>query len=598
MPGPGGDFLTTTRETLIRREQQQTELARAYLKRISADPDKARQIRERKRLALACLQSGKLSLAAEVLEPLMDTKTGDATAAELMADVQLAANNLPKAEAALVRSIHLDPRQPRTLVKFGALLARIGRLTQARALLHEAIAQKEDYAEAYVNLGLLHGARGEHQLALDGFELAMHYAPKNPTIGSMWVTRHAYPEQSDDRDLLKAGREWERRYLTGVQPLPPAAVEPLAGRRLRVGYVSPDFRRHSTAYFFLPLIEHHDRSRFEVFCYHDSRANDDLTAAIRDRAEHWRWVHGRSDEQLAQTIRRDRIDVLVDLAGHFANPHLTMHALRPAPVHVHHIGFCGTTGLSCFTARTTDATIEPPHSGVDASSAEPLMRLDGPLHTFSPFDRLPEVQPTPALKNGFVTFGSFNANAKLNDMVFATWTEILRALPTAHLFIKNPELTDRDLQNHTRERFVAKGIDGARIHLAGQSRTRAEHLAEFHHVDVHLDSFPYNGVTTTCDALWMGVPVLTLRGNCHRGRVAESILKNAGEKDAWAADRADYVTKATTWAREVNRLQTERAARRDRVTRSRLSDGVAHARSIEAAWTNVLETRHSATEYR
>ena len=589
MPGPSGDFLSTTRALLERREKEQTALVHAHLKRVASDPDPQRRARERKRVAASCFRNGRLRLAAEVLEPLMDPKASDAEAAELMGDVQLAANNGPKAEAAWLRSLQLDLKQPRVLVKLAALFARLGRNTQARALLHEAIAQKDDCAEAYYNLGLLHGARREHRLALDGFELAMHCAPKHPVIGSAWVTRHAYLENSDDRELLAAGREWDRRHVAGVQTLPRVPHAPLAGRRLRIGYLSPDFRRHSTAYFFLPLITHHDRDRLEVFCYHDSPAHDDLTTAIRERAEHWRWVHGRTDRQVAEQIRRDRIDVLVDLAGHFSNPHLTMHALRPAPVHVHHVGFCGTTGLSCFTARTPDEIIEPSRAEVDALSAERLIRVEGGLHAFDPFDKLPEVQPTPAIAKGFVTFGSFNAHAKLNDSVLATWAEILRAVPTSRLVIKNPELTDPDLQKQVRGFFGAKGVDEQRIELKGQSRGRAEHLAEYHRVDVVLDAFPYNGVTTTCEALWMGVPVLTLRGNCHRGRVAESLLRNAGENsDTVASDRADYVARAAAWAGQVDRLQNERLARRSRVATSRLSDGAAHARAIENAWRELL----------
>ena len=589
MSGPNGEFIATTRKLLAQQEEKQAKLVREHLKRVAGDPDRQRQARERMRVAAACLRAGRLALAAEVLEPLMDPKTGHAAAAALMGDVQLAAGNGPKAEAALLRSLQMDLRQPAVLVKLATVFARTGRVSQARTLLHEAIAQKSDLAEAYNNLGLLHGGRGEHRLAIDAFELGMHYAPKHPVIGSAWVTRHAYLENSDDRELLAAGREWERRYVADVKPLPPAAREPLAGRRVRVGYLSPDFRRHSTAYFFLPLIRHHDRGAFEVFCYHDSPMHDDLTKAIRECAEHWRPVFGRTNEQLAEMIRRDRIDVVGDLAGHFSNPHLTMHALRPAPVHVHHVGFCGTTGISGFTARTTDEIIEPAGPEVDALSAERLIRVEGGLHAFDPFDKLPDVQPTPAIAKGFVTFGSFNAHAKLNDSVLATWAEILRAVPTSRLVIKNPELTDPDLQKQVRGFFGAKGVDEQRIELKGQSRGRAEHLAEYHHVDVVLDAFPYNGVTTTCEALWMGVPVLTLRGNCHRGRVAESLLRNAGENsDTVASDRADYVARAAAWAGQVDRLQNERLARRSRVATSRLSDGAAHARAIENAWRELL----------
>lgn len=538
------------------------------------------------RLALDALRVGRLAFGAQLLAPLMGRSL---PATGLMGDLQLAAGNPAKAEEAYVLALKLELRQPEILVKLGELYYRTGRYADAKALVHEALAQRDNHPRAYFLLSQIHGAQGEHELCLTALDLAMAAEPKNPELGSGWVVRHAYMAGYGDAELLAAGREWERRYASGVQPLPPVPREPLPGRRLRVGYVSPDFRRHATAYFFLPLLTHHDRAAFEVFCYHTSPFNDDLTAAIRQRAEHWRPAMGKSDEALAAQIRQDKIDVVVDLAGHFTNPHLRMHCLRPAPVHVHHLGFCGTTGLSAFAARLTDAIIEPPNAGCEALSAEPLVRLGRGLHAHDPFDPLPPVQPSPALRNGYVTFGSCNNHAKLAGDVFPTWLRILGRAPTARLLIKNPELSDADLRQRVKDWFVQRGIAAERVMIAPPVKTRLEHLAIYHQIDIHLDSFPYNGVTTTCEALWMGVPVLTVRGACHRGRIGESLLHSAGETGAVAENPDDYVERAAAWSLAPERLADDRIKRRIRLEKSALADGPGYASAVENALMQLVK---------
>ena len=550
------------------------------------------QAAPRLQLASDCLRRGQVRFGAELLAPLVELQANNLAACELMGDLQQAAGNAPKAEVAYRRALEIDLRQPRVLGKLAELFIRATRNEEALALLHEALAQKEDFAPAYFLLSQIHAARGETEQSLTALELAMAFEPANVQFGSAWVLRHAYLAGSGDAELLRAGREWERRYTTHVKPLPLAPVEPLAGRRLRVAYLSPDFRRHATAYFFLPLVKRHDRAAFEVFCYADSPVADDLTAEIRRHAEHWRPVAGRSDAEVAAQIRRDRIDVVVDLAGHFSNPHLTMHALRPADVHVHHVGFCGTTGLSAFDGRLTDGVIEPVDAGCEALSAEPLWRLPEGLHAHDPFDALPPVGPLPALRNGYVTFGSCNAQTKINEPVLSVWLAILQRVPTAHVLIKNLELADAELRRRMMAWFVKRGIAAGRIELVGPQK-RPEHLAAFQRIDVHLDTFPYNGAVTTCEALWMGVPVLTVRGHCHRGRVGESLLRRAGETDGVADDGDDYVARAVAWSGQIARLAAERELRRQRIAGSLLADGARYARAVEGALTGLAR---AATE--
>lgn len=538
---------------------------------------------ERLVLAAECLRSRQPALGGELLAPLMLAEETNLAACELMGDLQVATGQAFKAEAAYRRALEADLRQPRILVKLAGLLQRIGRSSEARPLLHEAIAQKDDDPEAYLVLSNLHGALGETEASLLALELAMHAGPGRPEIGSNWVLRHAYLPDCDDVRLLQAGRAWARRYASRLPRLPPAALEPPAGRRLRVAFLSPDFRRHSVAYFFLPFVRHYDRAALEVFCYADSVIEDEVGAEIKTRADHWRPVAGRPDGEVAAQLRRDRIDLAVDLAGHFANPRFALHALHPAPLHVHHLGFCGTTGLDAFDARLTDPVIEPPGAAADAASAEPLVRLPGGLHAYDPFDRLPPVAPTPYLEKGYVTFGAFNALPKIGEPVLGAWLEILRRAPGARLLVKNTGLADPAARGRLGDWFGSRGIETSRIELSGPQQHRADHLTAFHRIDIHLDTFPYNGVTTTCEALWMGVPVLTLRGHCHRGRVGESLLRSAGETGWLADDVAGYVELAAAWSRQPARLAAERTVRRARVEASPLADGPRHAGLIGEA---------------
>jgi predicted O-linked N-acetylglucosamine transferase (SPINDLY family) len=215
-----------------------------------------------------------------------------------------------------------------------------------------------------------------------------------------------------------------------------------------------------------------------------------------------------------------------------------------------------------------------------------LCRLPEGLHAYDPFDALPPVGPLPALRNGYVTFGSCNAQTKINLPVLLAWLAILQRVPTAHLLIKNLELADAELRRRTMGWFVERGIASGRIELVGPQK-RLEHLAAFQRIDVHLDTFPYNGAVTTCEALWMGVPVLTVRGHCHRGRVGESLQRRAGETGGVADDGDDYITRAVAWSGQTTRLAAEREQRRERIAHSPLADGARHARAIESALTRL-----------
>jgi predicted O-linked N-acetylglucosamine transferase (SPINDLY family) len=364
----------------------------------------------------------------------------------------------------------------------------------------------------------------------------------------------------------------------------PAAI---TGRRLRLGYLSSDFREHSVASFIEPLLRNHDRARFEVYCYSDLPTPDATTQQIRREADAWRDITKLNDAEAARLVREDHIDILFDLAGHTGNNRLGIFAAQPALVQIAYLGYPNTTGLHTVAYRITDTVADPP--GKEAYYSERLLHLDGCFLCYQPLSGAPDVAPLPALSNGYVTFGSFNNYSKLNANVLEVWAEVLRQIPGSRLLLKCPALTDEAIRARVLAHFRTLGIEDNRLELLGHTRTRAEHLAVYGRVDIALDTFFYNGTTTTCEALWMGVPVLSLMGRRHAGRVGASLLTTVGLTD-WLVDTTEaYVSAARHHAGDFAALGQLRASLRGQVQASMLCDAHAFARRFEAALLRVIE---------
>lgn len=389
-------------------------------------------------------------------------------------------------------------------------------------------------------------------------------------------------DQIGKEQAFQAHCEWAARHTANLQMPPlPVANPASADKKLRIGYVSPDFRAHSVAYFIEPLLELHDRTQVEVFCYYSGSRTDEVTERLRERADGWRPIEHLTDEQALQMVRGDAIDILVDLAGHTDKNRLGLFALHPSPVQVTWLGYPNTTGLEAIDYRLCDAVSDPPGDD-DRYYTETLWRLP---RGFLCYRGLP-LEPGQGRNDDsdHITFGSFNNLYKITDTTLCIWGRILEELPTARLVVKAHQLTDEEIAERFRRRMVKFGLRPEQVELLGHLKDREEHLRLYDRIDIALDSHPYNGTTTTCEALWMGVPVITMRGDRHAARVGASIMSHAGLPELIAETPDEYVAKALDLAGDRSRLQTYHVGLRDILSGSQLCDAAGFAGQVEAAY--------------
>lgn len=502
---------------------------------------------------------------------------------------------LEEAAEAYARALSIDPALVVARNNLGTIYRLRGDLDAALVEYARANRDQPDDPVTHLNLGTVLLKQGEATLALEHLRLAAQRAPKNGEIQRALVLALNCLPGLDHDAAFAIYRRWGERCTARVGPprrFPAHDRNP--ARRLRIGYVSPDFRTHAVAGFFEPALEHHDRAIVEVFCYDNSPTSDAVTERLKRGNTTWRDIRGQGDETVVGLIAEDRIDVLVDLAGHTIGHRLEVFARRAAPVQASLLGYLNTTGLAAMDWRISDAVCDPP-GDTDRWHIEKLWRLEGSFWCWRPPTDAPQVSPLPAASGGAITFGSFNNFTKLNRELTQSWAAVLRALPDSRLLVAAAPA------GGTRERFVARftdaGIDAARLELV--ERLPEDAFRRLHHrVDVALDAFPYSGGATTCESLWMGVPVLTLAGRMGFERSATGLLTLAGLEDWIARDREDYVALAVAAARDFERLAALRAGMRDRLRASPLADGPNFARRLEAAYRGMWRAWCASSESR
>ncbi|CAO3459868.1 O-linked N-acetylglucosamine transferase, SPINDLY family protein [Azospirillum largimobile] len=537
-----------------------------------------------KRRALEAFSAGRLEEAAALCRALLAL---DGTAADVWNNLGVILSDLKRpdeATAALRTSSAVRPEYDKPWVGLGSSAYGANRLDEAvRFWSRATFANPRQDASLWFNLGVAHQMRGEAEAAAPCFDQAERLAPADPLIASQRLLCLNYLDLSGER-LLAEHRRFDERF---GRPSPPAphANRPDPEKRLRIGYLSVEFREHLGAYFLTPLFERADRSRFEIVCYSilPDRHADAYTARFKAQADGWRTVGPLDHEALAAQIRADGIDILVDLAGHSGLNRLPMLARRPAPVQVTWLGYPNGTGMQSVDYRIVDP-ISDPVGPTDAHAVETLVRLPAPFLCFRPPAAAPPVVPLPAGATGAVTFGSFNKLSKITDGTVALWAEVLRRVPDARLLLKDRPLSDSGTAAMIRARFAAAGIDPARLDLVGFIKDAAGHLAAYNRIDIALDPHPYNGTITTCDTLWMGAPLVTLAGDRHAARVGASLMAAVGLPELIAASPDRYAAIAADLAGDLSRLMRLRMGMRDRLRASALCDEGRFMRNLETAY--------------
>lgn len=463
-------------------------------------------------------------------------------------------------------------------------LAGEGRFGEAIRAYRQAIRLWPEFAEGYNNLAGALLRLGRVERAIETYRQALQLRPDLAGVHSNLLFTLHYGSAVDADSLFREHQAWSARHAPARRYSSYPSTRSIR-RRLRVGYLTTTFRFHPGVFFLAPLLAEHDRRRFEVFCYTTTDRADAYTARIRSLADGWRNVSKLSDEQAAVTIHRDRIDILVDRDGHFGGNRLGVFAMRPAPVQVSIPGYPDTSGLPEVGYRITDACADPP-GRADARYTEELVRLPA-FACYEPPAEAPPVGPAPALRNGYATFGCFNNRPKYSDRLLRLWACILLRVPRSrilfhHVFNGRPQVSSEFREPILRV-FEACGVSRRRVRFVGGLPLRA-HLELYGEIDILLDTFPYNGNTTTCEALWMGVPVITQAGETHVSRVGLSHLASVGLGDWAAASENDYAALAVAKAAQARELARIRRRLRAQMAASRLTDAGQYARAVEAAY--------------
>jgi predicted O-linked N-acetylglucosamine transferase (SPINDLY family) len=532
--------------------------------------------------AFAC--AGRPREAEHSFRRVLELNPRHVRACSNLAVVLASAGNYVEALAASERAIELAPNYANAHNCRANALRKLFRLEEALQAVDRAIALKPDDADAHYNRANMLLQAGMVEEADASFRRALELRPGDASLHSNLLFIQAARASQPCDQMLGALRQWDevhgREGRRAVLPERRESVE--GGRRLRVGYVSPHFHSHVVSFFFEPLLAAHDRSRFEIVCYAsflESRA-DAVTRRLRESAEHWHFVGDKDDAELARLVREDGIDILVDLTGHTADNRLKAFTYRPAPVQASYLGFFASTGLAAMDYWITDEVIHPQDTPERAS--EKVYRLPRCWVSYRPSEEAPAVSPCPNADEN-VVFGSFSNLTKLTPAVIETWSRLLQALPGSRLLLMARLLRDPMVRSRLVAGFAHHGIGEERLILRNGA-PYAEYFATYAEVDIVLDPFPRTGGTTTAEALWMGVPVVTLAGQRYVERISASKLKAIGLQDLIAGSPEEYIRKACLLARDPGKRGELRAGLREKMAQSALCDGEGLARSMEAAY--------------
>jgi protein O-GlcNAc transferase len=594
----------------LREKRQYHDAIESFRRAVQLNPNSAAIYNQ---LGTTLVLADRLAEAIECHRSVVHLRPDLVEAHNNLATTLARSGDLPAAVACYRDALRLNPNSAAVYSNLANVLKDMGAFDEAIAACGEAIRLDPNFAEAYSNLGIALKGSGRLDEAIAAFRRAVQLRPADvsslnnlgntlKTVGlideAISVLREAvrlkpdfveagdnllmalnYQADAPPEQIAAEHRAWASRHF-GVFELRQAHVRRPTNQRLKIGYVSPDFCRHSVFFFLRRLLEKHDRRNFQIYCYANVARPDNFTERARAVSDVWRSILEMDDDAAAALIRSDEIDVLVDLAGHTAGNRLGVFAQRPAPVQVSYLGYANTTGMAAIEFRLTDAYADPPGM-TERLNVETLWRLPVCAWCYEPPDIAPEVQPRPDRP---ITFGCFNALAKINPPLLALWAQIMNQTEGSRLILKSAGLGETSVRRRLLDIFSSHGVALDRIELLNRVTDDRQHFELYHRVEIALDTYPYHGTTTTCEALWMGAAVVTLGGHTHASRVGISLMNSAGLPELIASTPQEYVAVAVSLAHDLPRLADLRGRLREKMSRSALMDATRLARDIETAF--------------
>lgn len=487
------------------------------------------------------------------------------------------------------KAIQLNPNFDRAYYNLGTALKDTWHIDEAIHQYQKAIQLNPNLFEAYNNLGLAFQDQGRQEDAEAYYRKALQIKPDFALCYSNLLLLMNYNSRHDAQSVFSEHLRFAERIAAPLSfSILPHRNTCAVPRRLRIGYVSPDFRRHSVNYFIEPVLASHNHDQFEIFCYSDVLRPDTVTERLQKYSDHWRSILGLSDEDVSNMIRNDRIDILVDLAGHTGYNRMLVFARKPAPIQITWLGYPNTTGLKNMDYRIVDTHTDPPEL-TDSFCSEKLIRLPHCFLCYLPDEESPDVKILPVTQNGYITFGSFNYFPKVSVETADAWAAILQSVPDSRLIMKARNFSDSAVCQSAKEMFSQRGISPDRIDLLSIKLSFAEHLDMYNQIDISLDTFPYNGTTTTCESLLMGVPVIALAGDTHASRVSMSILLNIGLPWLVSGNAQEYIGNAILLANDIPKLMVLRKTLRNRMMNSVLCDAGQFTLGLESTYRQIWE---------
>ncbi|MGF1547867.1 MAG: tetratricopeptide repeat protein [Thiotrichales bacterium] len=565
---------------------------RSYARAVALRPDFIEALNN---LGNACSELGRLDQAVRHYQAATRIQPGYAEGWNNLGNAFAALNRTAEAKRAYARAIELRPDYAKAMSNLGKLLMFDGQLAAAEAWVRRSLELKPANPATLSNLGYIRLEQGCRHAGYEALRQALALKPDWAKIHSSLLFRLCYDPDISAEALFAEHRAWGERYTRNLAGIAHRLdLTRAAERPLRVGYVSADLARHPIGYFMLGVMRAHDHDQISPYVY-SGRVNEDaVTDAIREHCTQWRRTVKLGDQALADLIVADEIDILVDLSGHTGGNRLNAFALRPAPVQVTWLGYCDTTGCDAIDYVIMDATTVPPEGRKYFS--ETVVYLPQTRLTYTAPETTPEVAALPARTRGQITFGSFNNLLKVNERVLALWARVLAAVPGSRLLINWKSLRDAERRAGILDAFAAVGIAPERIELRGGHNDPAAVFADYHEVDIGLDTLPYSGGVTTCEALWMGVPVVSMLGARAVARQSAALLTAVGLTDWVARDEEAYVAIATAWANDLNRLADLRRGLRERVKASPLQDSAALTAQLERLYQALWQRRFERFE--